>query len=104
MFLKWINCAASRQLEGKRGDSLILEIKIMLNKISIQGLLRKNREFVIVGREDTTPISNVVRRFEGMKLDELQISAVLKSENDFDELIQLLQVHKHCFTNLPQDY
>lgn len=76
----------------------------MLNKISIQGLIRKGREFVVVGREDTTPISNAVRRFDGMKLDEIQLTAVLKNERDFEELIQLLEVHKRCFTNPPKDY
>jgi hypothetical protein len=38
------------------------------------------------------------RWMDGFKLDELQIHACLCCKKDVEDLIKLLEIHKHCFT------
>lgn len=38
-------------------------------------------------------------KFYGKRLDELLISVVLTSKEDCKELIEFLEVHKHCFVD-----
>lgn len=71
----------------------------MENKIRIVGFLDNER----VKTMHTTPISNARRLMDGYKLDELQISTTLKTMKDFDELIELLQIHKYCFSKPEKD-
>lgn len=42
-------------------------------------------------------ISNAVNHLEGQRLDEMIVLATLTKKEEFDSLIELLQVHKRCF-------
>lgn len=68
----------------------------MDNKIKILGL-RDRKE---VKSMHTSRIENAKTLMDGFWLDELQITTTLTSPNDFDELIELLQIHKYCFHKL----
>ena len=44
-------------------------------------------------------LENVYNKFDGYRLDELQIeSYTLKSKADCEALINFLEIHKHCFS------
>lgn len=71
----------------------------MKNKISITGFLRNER----VNEMHTTPISNAYNLMDGEWLDELDILATLKTQEDFEQLIRVLEIHKHCFKKTPKE-
>lgn len=53
-----------------------------------------------IGREKRfAKIANGTWTYDGWRLDALFLRAALTKEQDFDDLIYLLQVHKHCFSN-----
>lgn len=37
--------------------------------------------------------------YDGMRVDHLFLSAVIRNQNDIDQLIQFLQVHQFCFAD-----
>lgn len=49
------------------------------------------------GKPYNGTIKGGVTHLDGHKVDQLSIKATLTSEKEFDELMQLLQVHKKCF-------
>jgi hypothetical protein len=70
----------------------------MENKIVIEGFAMDDGRIKRIDKMSTSPISNATFKFDGYRLDELVVSVILKTENDFDELIRLLQIHKNCFS------
>jgi hypothetical protein len=74
----------------------------MENKIVIEGFVKDDGRIKRIDKMSTSPISNAIRKFDGCRLDELVLSVILTTEKDFDELIDLLQVHKKCFSRPPK--
>jgi hypothetical protein len=44
-------------------------------------------------------IRGAYNKFDGYKISELNIEVDLKCQEDFDDLIKLLRIHKQCFNS-----
>jgi len=64
-----------------------------------------NKDAIIIGwfkGEKVTPIKthSFLNMFDGKRLDELALFGIrLQSKNDFEEFIDFLKIHQHCFSS-----
>lgn len=65
----------------------------MPSKLKLQGFLKDQR----VRSSEFVFIRNGIHTFDGLKLDEIQIDATIKSADDVMDLMKLLQSIQPCF-------
>lgn len=49
------------------------------------------------GKKVPSASRTVYNQFDGCRLDELMAAAELRNRKDCDDLIETIQIHKHCF-------
>jgi len=59
----------------------------------VEGFLKEKRE----AKKQVIQARNLVDVFRGLKLDEIELQATIKSQYELDELIVFLKNSRHCF-------
>lgn len=57
----------------------------------------KTKGFLDSEEVEGSTMPNWMYKFDGCRLDELVIEAKLNHMEDFDDLINFLEIHKYCF-------
>lgn len=55
----------------------------------------KNHNRILI--HENTNIKSAYNKFDGYKLSQISMQVELNCKADFEDLIKLLEIHKHCF-------